>query len=736
MTTQDEIKSAIANQILKPVPITDAEYHAIRAFNEGDSIHLEGLNVGLYKAFGWIGANPNSERKQKLSQIFYTLEHSPSNQSTSLPTTKGIDCLISLLTTGKRADESAKYSDIFIVGARGSGKSAAVNYIFNSKFKEVTSNKTTLFRADIAKLHTDINAPRHSRGEKAISISKYVILHAFMVALEYSDGNEEALKLFFPYKNRRIHNPSTAFDKNYLTEEQRKYWHQIVIEYRKLYHLTNVKNSDLIEFINNTNASIPELMALELWQKFCDFLKSPQGGRLDRIVLIFDGVDNLRTDQFIKKESKGKSNHKWYEDYLNELYQFYRRQPQTPKAEQFVFSFRNSTWEDFRNLTNTGLAHEENGHLVLNCEPQKPARIFLKRLVNYTHADARDLVADAQGFDDASGSRSATYTTGKLNRIKIDLTNNTNLLLSIFAEELYKYAGLSKGSWNRAEIAAKLIKYVFNGNIRSFLRNMVLSHVAVEKYNLQQSLGITAEHRFECSILAGNFLFPPNFNEFLKGRWCPNLFEINTQQKNNKWIGLSCIRILQILPRESADQERRSLTFNEIKTFLTTLGYEEQTIELSTQMLFEFGLIQVREERDGPNAKYYKTDKGDFIQWLVFNNVSVFYLMAVSSKFSRHIDVKPFAREKIDGVWMHKKNSPRFFVIAAARTSVQYLRSIRSAHNHEQIILEKSTTNLQIELKKYIVEPEFSCLIEDLSKRLSTDSYSAEVNALLREWRG
>lgn len=323
MTTQDEIKSAIANQILKPVSITDTEYHAIRAFNEGDSIRLEGLNVGLYKAFGWIGANPNSERKQKLSQIFYTLERTPSNQSTALPTTKGIDCLISLLTTGKRADESAKYSDIFIVGARGSGKSAAVNYIFNSKFKEVTSNKTTLFRADIAKLHTDINAPRHSRGEQAISISKYVILHAFMVALHYSDGNEEALKLFFPYKNRRIHNPSTAFDKNYLTEDQLECWHQIVIEYRKLYHLTNVKNSDLIEFINSTNACITEQMALELWQKFSHFLKSPQGGRLDRIVLIFDGVDNLRTDQFIKKESKGKSNHKWYEDYLDELYQFY-----------------------------------------------------------------------------------------------------------------------------------------------------------------------------------------------------------------------------------------------------------------------------------------------------------------------------------------------------------------------------------------------------------------------------
>ncbi len=736
--TQTEIQLIINKQILKPVRIIDAEYHRVRDFNESDVIQLEGLNVGLYKAFGWLGANPNSESKKRLSRIFYTLDQLPPTISaSSLPTKKGLDSLIELLTTGERVDEQGKYSDIFIIGARGSGKSASMNYIFNSRFDELIEKHTTLFRADIAKLHTDINVPRHMRNEGPVSITKYVILHAFMVALEYSNGKERALRQFYPYKNAQIRDPSTLFDTKFLnTKEQREGWENIVSAYRELDHKTSIKNSDLIWFIDKTNKVISTELAVDLWDSFCRFLKSPQGGGLNRIVLIFDGVDNLRTDQFTHTEINGKSNHKWYEDYLKELIQYYRRQAQIARADQFVYSFRNSTWKDFGSLTFQALGHGDHQHLVVSCVPQRPARIFLKRLLNYTHTDARDLVVDSRGYNDPSGQRSASNIEQKIHRIRRSLTKNTTRLLYIFADELYKYTGSQEKPWNRAEIVKNLIQYVFNGNIRSFLRNMILSHVAVEEYNNHQRTPITAEHRFETSILAGNFLFPPNLDENLKGRWCPNLFEIGNQQENGKWTGLSCIRMLQILPYENTDTTQRSLTFVEIKDFLLTLGYEEKTIALSAQILYEFGLIQLREGLSGSNARYYKTHKGKFIQWLIFNNLSVFYLMAVSSKFSRPIDTKPFTNEKVDGVWIHKKNSPRFFIIAAARTSVQFLRSIKSLHSYEQVILEGATTTLQHELKKYIIEPDVEGLIENLSTRLRGVGvdYEEELLALKREW--
>lgn len=728
-----DIQAIITQQIGKPVDIIHAEYHEIRAFDSNDAVQVEGSNRGLDKAFGWFGANPNSESKKRHSRILYAIDPAPNNKSTALPTKKGLDLLVSLLTTGKRVDDPTPYSDIFIVGARGSGKSAASNYVFNSRFEELMAAQTTLFRADIAKLHDVINVPRHQRGEVPVSITKYVILHAFMVAIAHSDGQEQALKKFFPYKNIQNHRPHTHFESS-LSSQEVIGWHQIVGAYRDSILLKGQKDADLIAFINETNNSVTDLLALDLWKKFSQFLKSAQGGNLKRIVLMFDGVDNLRADQFSSKYSIEKTNHDWYLNYLYELINYFKRQAKIALADQFVYSFRNTTKTDFDRLSNVGLGHEGRGDLMLNCVPQKPARIFIKRLLNYTNVGVRDLVTGSQVVDDTSGNRSVQEINERLERTRKSLEKNTTALLKIFAHEMSKYS-MPTDPWNRTRTAAELIKYVFNGNIRSFLRNMIRSHIAVDEFSKLSDRPITPEHRFECCVLAGNFLFPKNSDSSLRGRWCPNLFEVDIAQSNGKWAGLCCVRILQILPRE-LEITKRALTFDEIKGFLINLEYEEKVIESSAQILFEFGLLQIRDDRIGANARYYKTDKGSFIEWLTFNNISVFYLMAASSKFPRQIKQRPFEIEKIEGVWVHKRNSPRYFLIAAARTAVQFMRSIKSVHSREEVQLEGLNTDIQNELKKYIVEPQLSNLIEDLSKRLksSESDYESELSDLLREW--
>lgn len=696
-----------------------------------ENIQPETYHAALYRLFGWFGARPFDERTSLLMDAFYVTKLSH-NQPSSVPSKVGLESFVDSI-------KDARYKNIFLIGDRGVGKSAAVNYLFNKRFAEIIASKATIFRADIAKLHDLFNGPRSLQGKPAISIKAYMILHAFMVALAHSKGQDPALKRF-QFDALEPLTRTTDFQK-YLSDHAQKndtlaHWGIIRSGYKRALQKSPKENEDLIDFISYTADRITDSDAVELWNEFVNYLKSPQHGQLKNISLVFDGVDNLHSDEFPYSSTK-RTNHEWYTDYLQQLYLEFTNEQTFINCDVRVFSFRTSTYEEFKQLSQT-LTHEDKRTREIYCKPVDPFKQIGKRLIGIDSKIAREFFTREIHSD--QDKRNISAITENIFRLKGDLKDYIFKLMAVFQDLIEDYPHFSgKKSISRTALPQIISKYVFGDNIRSFSRNLVLGFSAIDKYQKENPNAIISRDQiFESSILAGGKYFSDNFRRDIKGRWLPNVFEYLHSPEDSRWRGLTSIRVLQLTP--NGESEETSLTANALCRLLARLNYDEPNTMRSIQLLLDFGLIRPRYQlKQGRVITYEKTFKGGFILWLIQNNLSTLYLMGTNTPFRRKKQVNAFGEELVDKVWLHSTTRPRFFWTCAARTAVQMIRTIKTSEEIDFLKLQSISGSDGNLMKARLFPLDFDRLLIEMQRHLNafaapSDRYNEKVDELHREW--
>lgn len=708
---------------------------------------LDSFYKDLDRVFGWISANPSREdRINSFKQLYVTAQHNENDSNL-------VARLISLISS-----ETPEFG--VIVGKRGSGKTALTNYVLTVHHRDLQAKGITWVRADIAKLHA-LNEELVRQGKVSIgscwSVNDYMALHAFFVMIEYG-ANDDVLKFSMSGEKNHPQNSTSPIEKRLAATSDKlaAHWKLIRLlddERRRLLlagRLKKANDHDLKWYFSNIHGKIDSAEINKLYSKIFEIIRDDYKqnmGEFPKIVFVFDGVDNIRADEHAPKDMwlDGRSARSWYFGYLGELQQYLKHAGGCLPYDKCLFVIRNDTEED---LGEFPLAHQQIADGASpRIEIQIPdiTKLFSAKLV-YTKNSEEHCVS-LQGPEEKS-ERLAQFAWffEQFSTAHIDA--------------LRRSLRIRRKPYTISDV----VDITFNGNIRSFSRNIIRSFIYLHqfaKYQIDFQNCRSSEERtsflkshipliFEGSTLAGNNYMKPNFDQSTKGRWCPNFFEFE-DSTTNRWDGLVILRVLQSTFLD--EDEQPPPTLNQIKKSLFELGYSDRCVHIAVYTCLEYGLIELYRQINNielgiQEFSINKTRKGAFLQNMVFSNVTTLYLIATGCRYSG-INPENTADSK-SNPYLHKITPPRFFSASAIRTVSHLVRHIRSAHRRDLAclqMLEKNISTTQPKLftamtpiahQKFSL-PDTSQLLISLSELSNVGtmhiSERAEIEQIKKEWQ-
>lgn len=691
------IRKIIKSYVERPLDTEYQDSHYLLAPDDRPAIKLDKWVNGLESVFGWIAANPAKQANVRASELLYV--HPPTGAKDLLNRVLDAHCA----------------KDVFVVGDRGSGKSIAQNTLINEHFSALCAGGYTFFRADVAKLH-ESNVRRLADCESLASrmgIAEYMALHAFFVALEHAYGNSIDLGLArfgddasnaktAPHTAK----PRTSFQCELASTEGGERllgaWGAIERGYRKRTKKTaDAPDEDLYTFLDNCRSDpiLSVAVVLDVFKAFLTFIASQQYvGNASfpciKVILIVDGADNLRTDEFQKlsKWPGGAKSRVWYEAYLTDIRNMIRGRGIAVNAEKMVFALRGDTFRQLDGLdkveVQAGQQSLEAYSPPLHVTPPNITVMFKKKRRAAREEPGPSMFNAGVGGDEVV--RSPEYS------------DNHGEVLDCFDVFVpYYFKGLTdslKACGINDHNPSKVSIRLFKNNIRSASRNAIRSFQQVFRLtvaeaglrsNRNQRLELFEKNMekgfaFESSVAGGNEYFMRNSDDTVKGRWCPNLFEYDSPIGSTpRWDGLVTLRILAALPEQGTDASAPNL--KRIQEKLRSMRYSASVVEAGLQIARHFGLVSVRDagtDSDGNfDCTFERTLKGDYIQKLPFTRPAVLYRMGTGCRFrevgsaSQH-DFKARAAEG----WLHSPDPVhRHLWPAALKTGSHLLRHIHSA---------------------------------------------------------
>jgi ABC-type dipeptide/oligopeptide/nickel transport system ATPase component len=334
-------------------------------------IKLEGPILGLDYTFGFITVNPNKDNFRKSFNLLYVTESdNVNNLNTSLPSKEGYEHFLNLIINQN------DIKDIYLVGKRGAGKSFVQNKLINVSFKEkLIPNGITYFRADVAKLHklNYKNCSQTSMGIDRMTISQYMALHAFFVVLSSNTETiDPALHKFHDDKillkqeyirySTSIDKLKSAFCEALALEKNNELlvmWGIILDSFKKRNLNSEEEDEDLISYLISSFNQIKvqfnnydELMR-DFFHVFINYLNQQQSIANKilpsfKVVLIVDGVDNLRTDDFLSATEYKKAGalgfEVWYGKYLQDIKNMRHANGYCQHVSKTIFALRDDTF--------------------------------------------------------------------------------------------------------------------------------------------------------------------------------------------------------------------------------------------------------------------------------------------------------------------------------------------------------------------------------------------------------
>lgn len=722
-TSRSQVRSAIDAYIVKPIYATGKDVAFLLEPNARKPRTIHKWVKGLEGSFGWVAGDPSSEKVKRASRLLY--ESQAADGGVCIPAPGNVPCirLLEKITT------SSPHPDIFLIGARGSGKSSAQNDLINNPEDNLFVRGFTFFRADVAKLH-HFNVEKLDVPDKLsarMTIAEYMMVHAFFVA--FRKGNTEsadpAMRLFaedaLAARGSRFSPP--AEESPFLSWiEQRtmqsagdykSLWASIVQAYRG--RVQNTRNdSDLYTFLIKWRQIETQSRSLlpDLFEIFLEFIVGVDGydpprNSTARIVLIVDGVDNLRVDEYrLAHIGNGAgTSREWYGKYLEDLKRMTEGGMWPNLARKTVFAIRPDTAEDLETLgAHVGLAapgglasSRDTDSVILVGPPDIDLMTKRKREA------ARDRSVEAlfiEGLGDPDASKSTDYT-----RQVPEMHRWFDLFVPLFISVhnlTLKQCELPHGS------ARHVLRIVFNDNVRSYSRNLIYTfsavydaafdscrgqHITAPNMRDQEFIATAKAIAFEVSVTAGASYFPENNDDKINGRWCPNLFDFVLTSGESRWNGLVLLRVLQTLP--DINSTNCGLTTLDIVDLLATMKYPKVLVERALLYAHEFGLICKRNTELSTQhrieIRYERTEKGVYIQRLPFYNAAVLYLMSTGCRFAPGESPPPKRmNDLIAAHWIHDRAAEsRAFWAAALKSGTYLLRHILSAHTRDKAIAGK-----------------------------------------------
>lgn len=686
------------------------------------------LLIQLDKVFGWQSANPSDPSKAALLKKLFV-------QDEELPSSDG-DTIVEPSLMARSAGEfkgflkSGRERFAEVVGRRGSGKTALTNYVLTVNHGDLQMAHTTWLRADIAKLHAlNDERIRYARRLPALTVNEYMALHAFSVILSYAVNDV----VFQPAFGREATWPPgvllSPFEA-YLTEaapELLPKWQLVrLTEQRRRRQVeTNMfsvgQDQDLKWYFGVLQNDVSAVEACQLFRAAWDFVTTTyqkNAGVRPRLILVFDGVDNLRADEHAPRSMwlGERCARSWYLDYLRELTQYRCGGGHCLPFDRCVFVFRDDTATEFRQLL-TGALQQRPMPVVRRFEVVAPdiERMFWRKL-NFWYEDSAHSDVDR--------------TARPSDEIR-------DLFLWFFNEFCSSHISalrrplLTRG---KALSARDVLDQVFNGNVRSFSRNLIRSFQYLQQYadthledkQLQSGkdrLEFLKKNRrliFEGSVVAGSQFMRLNFDEGSKGRWCPNVFEFEAST-TSRWDGLVLLRVLQSCSLREAT--RKPIVMRAVQGDLGLLGYSAHCVQVGVYTALEYGLLCLGEpirddESDSHPLALFKTEKGALIERLIFEDAAALYLMATGAKFA-DTPAEPPAR--IANPFVHRRLPPRLFHASMIRTVCLVCRHLRAAHDRDMLFLNRNLPDdgTRLALHDRYILPPMDTLVEQLADSVS-----------------
>lgn len=646
---------------------------------------LAGIYGYAEHVFGWIALNPNDlERGRALISAYhlpgyesydpkestlaclhpvsdkYGSNSNDSRITNTIPSIPGLLYLFDCVTTGHN-----RY--IFISGRRGSGKTMALNFFLATAHKKLEEKGVVWFRTDIAKLWADKNS---------LNVTQYTILHSIYIALKYA--NED--KNLNPMRSKEGV-PGKLF-KDYcnapeIPQNLRDLWEDLVKAFVWALRFGNKK--PVAEFLRQGKEIITkytEKPVLDIYVVFTKFLKESAQTQALKIMIILDGVDNVRVgaeqDRYFKL--------------LEEINDLFLAIP-IEIGDQYILVARPETFVDLSYLQ-TSKGHVCNGSSVFEIDTDFISALIAKK--------EKALLSPSEYFKKIS----ETYEGGK--RITEedlrDFSNSIKFLLKVFES-----VGLENQQLTRAPKISenyKPLDLLFDGNIRSLLRNAIRAH-----YHKKRLPNVKVERTLiEGSILAGYTFTASNHDDNVHGRWCPNLFE-EASYYQGKWTGLVMVRLIQLLiaAKEGVTSE------DAIKFLHEKFNYPTERVKMAFQTASEFSLIRAVDYehvfddklgRTRKHALFSTTLKGRCILKFGLEDYAVYYLMALATP----LDVnKLLSLKNIDfGLLIHSdsdsvNDQERHFFRSAILLGMTLWAHIKIADQQEYGALpaEEMTVNIE-----------------------------------------
>jgi hypothetical protein len=738
-------KSNTLNEyITKPISVDGKKYSFLLDPGNRKGTPLKSYARGYLDTFGWFAA---SKAEKTTTELLYETASPENNDAVeiTLPSQAGFATLMALLLDEKSS------RDLFLVGARGSGKSLAQNKFINLHLEDINKKGFTYFRTDIGKLHTfnHQESMRLSQLHMRMSIQEYMALHAFNVVLSHGDAKSIDPGLVrFQSDHNSVKEPSinrlrelikhTEFAKFLnLQENEGEHlvaaWESIAVCFSGRGADPKKKNENLYTYLRlcrETPKLTVEIIS-KLFEQFMIFVTSDQEIRSKniigaKVILMVDGVDNLRTDDYKIKTAwvGGKPSGQWYQLYLADLRLMLNGGGITKHANKSIYALRPDTHAQIKAGFEVVLTHGENDYdrsinTLLVSPPNCLKMIDTKRLA---------------AIKDPGNSKfilSTNFDIVKSDAYKAEVP----LLHELFECFVLIFFNVHINSLKRCGIAAvnydDVQEFVFNNNVRSLERNLIRTFDAVYDYvklvsswtdydqvkRIDKFRKLATPIVLEFSIAGGNAYFVQNSDDEANGRWCPNIFEFEDVANSSRWDGLVLLRVLQALPAIYSDD--CPLSKNDIEKALAKFGYPALQVEYAIWTAGDFGLIRTEKttlgENNEPIPEFTKTKKGEYIQKLVFNNHAALYLMATGMRgigFHHENDGKlPHMRSNH---WLHdaKAQNSQFWP-AVIKSSAHLLRHIQSAHLRDMNYFLQSHAQLE---NKFAI-PDLTVIIKSLSRQ-------------------
>ncbi len=322
--------------------------------------NLNGFCAFAEKVVGWIPLNPNDiDRVRALVSAYHlpgydyvdpsisSLEEPHPKSKEYLKQRKGLQSGNSSLLPTKEGmfalfDSVCQRNSqlILLLGKRGSGKTFALNFFLATAHRALAENKILWFRTDIAKLWV--------YEKKYLNVLQYTILHTIYVALKYSCqdpnlfGMKDYGKDFVDYLNDLVDD-----NKEYI-EELLPVWAYIVSAYKAVQRQAREQEREeqkpVLDFLREGHIILERYgnaVVENLFKEMMTYLRrcNNEGDKKLRIVIIFDGVDNIRVDAEPQR----------YVSFIEQIDRIVSNVP-LKIADKFIFVSRPETFVDMSNM--------------------------------------------------------------------------------------------------------------------------------------------------------------------------------------------------------------------------------------------------------------------------------------------------------------------------------------------------------------------------------------------------